>query len=142
MICKKHKGYLILGILAIVFYFAYIASKFISPGPYSFPGVYEFIFVLFVTPCFSVIYGTVSYILTKQAVIPNLLFAISFNMFLALTIFISAFFEETIGELTIGIGIGIGIGIIIFIISTASSFVTKFIVFCFANHKEKKRIPQ
>ena len=138
MICKKHKGYLILGILAIVFYFAYIASKFISPGPYSFPGVYEFIFVFFVTPCFSVIYGTVSYILTKQAVIPNLLFAISFNMFLALTILISAFFEETIGELTIGIGIGI----IIFIISTASSFVTKFIVFCFAKHKEKKRIPQ
>ena len=103
MICKKHKGYLILGILAILLCLGYIASKFIKPGPYSVPGIYEFIFLVCITPSFSIIYGAVSYILTKQAVIPNLVFAVSFNVFLAVTTFTSDFFEETIESLPVGI---------------------------------------
>ena len=129
MISKKQKGYIILGILWIVFSLAYITSKFIPSGSNSIPGVYEFLFLLLVTPVFSVIYGVVSYMLTKQIAIPNFIFAISFDFFLILTSFTSNFFEEIIESLPIVI--------IIFVISTISSFVSKFIILCLAKHKAK-----
>ena len=129
MISKKQKGYIILGILWLVFSLAYITSKFIPSGSNSIPGIYEFIFLLLVTPVFSVIYGVVSYMLTKQIAIPNFIFAISFDFFLSLTSFTSNFFEEIIESLPIVI--------IIFVISTISSFVSKFIILRLAKHKEK-----
>ena len=130
MNCKKYKGYLILGILAIIFSLAYIASKFISPGSNSLPGIYEFLFILFITPCFSIIYGALSYILTKQTVIPNFIFAISFNIFLVVPTLTSDFLKEIVQSLPFGI--------IIFIISTVSSFISKLIAYCFAKHKKSK----
>ena len=129
MISKKQKGYIILGILWLVFSLAYITSKFIPSGSNSIPGVYEFLFMLLVTPVFSVIYGVVSYMLTKQIAIPNFIFAISFDFFLILTSFTSNFFEEIIESLPIVI--------IIFVISTISSFISKFIILCLAKHKGK-----
>ena len=129
MIFKKQKGYIILGILWIVFSLAYITGKFIPSGSNSIPGIYEFIFLLLVTPIFSVIYGVVSYMLTKQIAIPNFIFAISFDFFLILTSFTSNFFEEIIESLPIVI--------IIFVISTISSFASKFIILRLAKHKEK-----
>ena len=129
MISKKQKGYIILGILWIVFSLAYITGKFIPSGSNSIPGIYEFIFLLLVTPIFSVIYGVVSYMLTKQIAIPNFIFAISFDFFLILTSFTSNFFEEIIESLPIVI--------IIFVISTISSFVSKFIILRLAKHKAK-----
>ena len=129
MISKKQKGYIILGILWIVFSLAYITSKFIPSGSNSIPGIYEFLFLLLVTPVFSVIYGVVSYMLTKQIAIPNFIFAISFAFFLILTSFTSDFFDEIIESLPIVI--------IIFVISTISSFASKFIILRLAEHKEK-----
>lgn len=133
MISKKYNGYFVLGVLAIIFSLGYIKSIFISAGPNSIPGIYEFIFLLYITPCFSIIYGVISYVLTKQTVIPNLIFAGLFNMLFAVIKFTSDFFKEAIKTLPIGI--------IIFIISTISSFLTKFIVFRFANHKKEKNSP-
>ena len=129
MISKKQKGYIILGILWIVFSLAYITGKFIPSGSNSIPGIYEFMFLMLVTPIFSVIYGVVSYMLTKQIAIPNFIFAISFDFFLILTSFTSNFFEEIIESLPIVI--------IIFVISTISSFVSKFIILRLAKHKAK-----
>ncbi|MBR2926049.1 MAG: hypothetical protein IKC31_00525 [Clostridia bacterium] len=132
MISKKQTGYLILCTYSVVVFLGYIATTLISPGPNSVPGAYEFVYLVFLMPCFALIYGIASHILTKRVVIPNFIFALTFNFLVIFSPFSQNFLEALMESWPVGI--------ILFAISTTCSLITKFILaFLIKNKKSKKQ---
>lgn len=123
-------GYLILCVLGLAIFFGYIATKYMQSPSDSLPGIYEFLYILFVLPCASAIYGILSYILTKRVLIPNLIFAVLFVFLVIFSSFDSHFFEELIES--------IPLLVIIFFITIIFSFITKLIVTACRKNKKQK----
>ena len=127
---KSRIGYLILCVLGFVIFAGYIITGFIKAASNSVSGIYQLIYLAYILPCFTIVYGVFSYILTKQVIIPNLVFAVAFSVFMSFFGGNSNFFEELVESILLVV--------IIFAVSTVSSFMVKFVSRLIVKNKKSK----
>ena len=127
---KSRIGYLILCVLGFVIFAGYIITGFIKAGSNSVSGIYQLIYLAYILPCFTIVYGVLSYILAKQVIIPNLVFAVTFGVLMSFCGTASNFFEELVESILLVV--------IIFAVSTVSSFMVKFVSHLIVKNKKSK----
>lgn len=130
---KRHVGYFLLCLYAVIMVMIYILTFACDSGPYSFKGIYNFIYIILILPLFTIGYGVFAYKITKQIWMPALCLTTIFSMLILIFNAIirdsgSDFVEELLELLPLSI--------IMFVISIISSLLTKFIVNIYSKRKK------
>ena len=121
---RTRLGHYILSIYSIVVFGGYIAAKYLIEGPFSVPGAYELLYIVFVIPLAAVLFGILSYSLIKRIFLPAFAFSLAFVVIHFLFYSTASFFSDVWLDLLLP-------GAIVFILSVLFSCITRSIIALF-----------